>query len=78
MEIYERIYARLKELHMSQTELCRRTGIATSTISDWRKKKLIHRQISLCPYVRHLICLLLICFVMMKIRKKFKGRKTVK
>ena len=38
MKIYEKIFARLDELHMSQTELSRRTGIATSTISDWRKK----------------------------------------
>lgn len=38
MKIYEKIFARLEELHMSQTELSRRTGIATSTISDWRKK----------------------------------------
>ena len=40
MNIYEKIFARLKELHMSQVELSRRTGIATSTISDWRKKKI--------------------------------------
>lgn len=40
MKIYERIFARLEELHMSQTELSRRTGIATSTISDWRKKQI--------------------------------------
>ena len=40
MNIYEKIFARLEELHMSQTELSRRTGIATSTISDWRKKKI--------------------------------------
>ena len=39
MYIYEKIFARLEELHMSQIELSRRTGIATSTISDWRKKK---------------------------------------
>ena len=38
MNIYEKIFARLEELHMSQIELSRRTGIATSTISDWRKK----------------------------------------
>lgn len=38
MSIYEKIFARLEELHMSQIELSRRTGIATSTISDWRKK----------------------------------------
>ena len=40
MNIYEKIFARLEELHMSQTELSRRTGIATSTISEWRKKQI--------------------------------------
>ena len=40
MNIYEKIFARLEELHMSQIEMSRRTGIATSTISDWRKKKI--------------------------------------
>ena len=40
MNIYEKIFARLEELHMSQIELSRKTGIATSTISDWRKKKI--------------------------------------
>ena len=40
MNIYERIFARLEELHMSQIELSRQTGIASSTISDWRKKKI--------------------------------------
>ena len=40
MNIYEKIFARLEELHMSQIELSRRTGIATSTINDWRKKKI--------------------------------------
>ena len=40
MYIYEKIFARLEELHMSQIELSRRTRIATSTISDWRKKKI--------------------------------------
>ena len=40
MYIYEKIFARLEELHMSQIELSRQTGIATSTISDWRKKKI--------------------------------------
>ncbi|MGN0317997.1 MAG: helix-turn-helix domain-containing protein [Lachnospira sp.] len=38
MKIYEKIFARLEELHMSQIELSRQTGIATSTISDWGKK----------------------------------------
>ena len=40
MAIYEKIFNRLDELHMSQIELSRRTGIATSTISDWRKKQI--------------------------------------
>ena len=40
MKIYEKIFARLNELHMSQTELSKRTGIAISTISDWRKKQI--------------------------------------
>lgn len=40
MKIYEKIFARLEELHMSQMQLSRRTGIATSTISDWRKKQI--------------------------------------
>lgn len=40
MKIYEKIFIRLKEINMSQIELSRRTGIATSTISDWRKKQI--------------------------------------
>ena len=40
MPIYEKIFARLEKLNMSQIELSRKTGIATSTISDWRKKKI--------------------------------------
>lgn len=40
VNIYERIFDRLEELHISQIELSRRTSIATSTISDWRKKKI--------------------------------------
>ena len=40
MKIYEKIFAKLEELHMSQMELSRKTGIATSTISDWRKKQI--------------------------------------
>lgn len=40
MKIYEKIFTRLDELHMSQIELSKKTGIATSTISDWRKKKI--------------------------------------
>ena len=51
MAIYEKIFNRLDELHMSQIELSRRTGIATSTISDWRKKKInpqADKLISIC------------------------------
>ncbi|WP_243032047.1 helix-turn-helix transcriptional regulator [Clostridium sp. AM42-4] len=40
MKIYKKIFTRLDELHMSQIELSKKTGIATSTISDWRKKKI--------------------------------------
>ena len=40
MEIYEKIFTRLDELHISQLELSKRTGIATSTISDWKKKRI--------------------------------------
>lgn len=40
MEVYEKIFERLNEIKMSQSELSRRTGISTSTISDWKKKKI--------------------------------------
>ena len=40
MEIYEKIFARLEELNMSQSEFSRRTNIPTSTVSDWKKKKI--------------------------------------
>ena len=40
MKIYERIFMRLEELHMSQIQLSKMTGIPTSTISDWRKKQI--------------------------------------
>ena len=43
MKIYKKIFTRLDELHMSQIELSKKTAIATSTISDWRTKK-IHPQ----------------------------------
>jgi transcriptional regulator with XRE-family HTH domain len=38
--IYENIFARLRELHMSQSEFSRITGIPTSTINDWKKKQI--------------------------------------
>ena len=41
----------INELHMSQIELSRRTGIATSTISDWRKKKInpqVDKLVAIC------------------------------
>lgn len=40
VKIYKKIFTRLDELHMSQIELSKKTAIATSTISDWRKKKI--------------------------------------
>ena len=40
MKVYEKIFARLDDLSMSQSELSRRTGISTSTINDWKKKKI--------------------------------------
>ena len=40
LRVYEKIFARLDELGMSQSELSRRTGISTSTINDWKKKKI--------------------------------------
>ena len=55
MNIYEKIFARLEELHMSQIELSRRTGIATSTISDWRKKKInpqADRLVAICKALK--------------------------
>ena len=54
MSIYEKIFARLEELHMSQIELSRRTGIATSTISDWRKKKINPQADKLVPICKAL------------------------
>lgn len=51
MNISEKIFAKLEELHMSQIELSRRTGIATSTISDWRKKKInpqVDKLVAIC------------------------------
>ena len=37
--ISERIFELLKERKMTQKEFARRTGIAESSISDWKKKK---------------------------------------
>ena len=54
MNIYEKIFARLEELHISQIELSRRTGIATSTISDWRKKKINPQADKLVPICKAL------------------------
>ena len=39
MIISERIFYIIEQKNMSQLELSRRTGIATSNISDWKKKK---------------------------------------
>ena len=35
----ERIFYMMKKKNMTQLELSKRTGIATSNISDWKKKK---------------------------------------
>ena len=64
MNIYEKIFVRLEELHMSQIELSRQTGIATSTISDWRKKKINPQADKLVA-----ICHFWNCFVTRKISK---------
>ena len=39
MIISERMFQIMKEKNMSQTDLSRATGIATQTISDWKRKK---------------------------------------
>ncbi len=39
MTIRDRIFEKLDEMDMTQKEFSKRTGIAESTISDWRKKK---------------------------------------
>lgn len=39
MIISERIFELLEAQHMSQKEFAERTGIAQSTISDWKRKK---------------------------------------
>ena len=54
MQIYEKIFARLDKLNISQTELSRRTGIATSTISDWRKKQINPQADKLCSICKAL------------------------
>ena len=47
----KKIFARFEELHMSQIKLSRRTGIATSTISGWRKKQInpqVDKLVAIC------------------------------
>ena len=39
MIISERIFCVMEQKNITQLELSRRTGIATSNISDWKKKK---------------------------------------
>lgn len=55
MIIRERIFYIMEQKNMSQLELSRRTGIATSNISDWKKKKRIPKQTVCYPYVTHWI-----------------------
>lgn len=40
MTISERIYYVMEKKNISQSELSRKTGISTSNISDWKRKKL--------------------------------------
>ncbi|MCR5603276.1 MAG: helix-turn-helix domain-containing protein [Lachnospiraceae bacterium] len=39
MTIRDRIFDKLDELNMTQKEFSEKTGIAQSTVSDWRKKR---------------------------------------
>ncbi len=39
MTIRDKIFDRLDELNLTQKEFSERTGIAQSTVSDWRKKR---------------------------------------
>lgn len=40
MTISERIFEKLAQVNMSQKEFSQKTGIAQSTISEWKKKKI--------------------------------------
>ena len=55
MIISERIFYIMEQKNMSQLELSRRTGIATSNISDWKRKRRIQKQIICYPYVTYWI-----------------------
>ena len=46
MIISERIFKIIKEKNLTQTEFAKRAGIATSTISEWKKKKTTHKEIN--------------------------------
>ena len=39
MTVRDRIFERLEDLQMTQKEFSKRTGIAQSTVSDWKQKK---------------------------------------
>ena len=39
MTIRDRIFDKLDELNITQKEFSEKTGIAQSTVSDWRKKR---------------------------------------
>lgn len=39
MIISERIFKIIKEKNITQAEFAKRAGIATSTVSEWKKKK---------------------------------------
>ena len=45
MIISERIFNVMEQKNMTQLELSRRTGIATSNMSDWKRKRRIQKRI---------------------------------
>ena len=53
MIISERIFYVMEQKNITQLELSRRTGIATSNISDWKKKRRIPKRTVCCLYVMH-------------------------
>lgn len=53
MIISERIFYVMEQKNITQLELSRRTGIATSNISDWKRKRQIQKRIVCFQYVMH-------------------------
>lgn len=53
MNIYEKIFAKPEELHMSQIGLSRKTGVATSPINDSHN---ISDGAIVNPFIRNYVC----------------------